>query len=376
MNAKTKRRTLRRVSLLLAAAALWFVPGCGVDETSPSPALQGAPVQGLPRPAFVNPADTQVTGLEVAASGEFDEAMGEVEIFTVVRDQDGNSLLDFAFNEFNFTVTLNPGTAPFTVDPAVTRLDRATVGDVVVALIIDSSGSMEAREPPLTGPTRMQVAQDAAKLFVEVMRPGDRTAIVDFSSDARTVQALTDDQARLNAVIDQFVPIGATNIGAAVGEGVRAVGNRPGRRAAILLTDGDDTVDTVVGGPDVWRNNPASSRYQALQLAQQAGLRIYTVGLGDGLTEQGLADLRAFADETGGKFFRAPTAASLLTAFRQTIPGELSQLPPQETFVLSFENPIGSPLGKTVDVPFRLAILYANANGTLGDKTSGTYRVP
>jgi hypothetical protein len=29
-----------------------------------------------------------------------------------------------------------------------------------------------------------------------------------------------------------------------------------------------------------------------------------------------------------------------------------------------------------VDVPFRLGILYANANGTLGDKTSGSYRVP
>lgn len=374
MKAKTTRSILRGAAPLLAAAALWFLPGCGVDESSPSPALQGEPVQGPPRPAFVNPADSQVTRLELAASGEFDEAAGEAQVFAVVRDQDGNSLLDFDFNVYNFTVTLNPGRAPLTVDPGVTSLDRTTVDDIVVALIIDSSGSMEAVTD--TGQTRMQVAKDAAKFFVDLMQPGDRTAIVDFSSDARTVQALTDDQAQINAAIDQFAATGATNIGAAVGEGVRAVGNRPGRRAAILLTDGDDTVDTVTGGPDAWRNNSGSSRFQALQLAQQAGLRVYTVGLGDGLSEQGLADLQTFAEQTGGKFFQAPTAASLATAFRQTIPGELAQLPSQETFVLRFENPIGSPPGKTVDVPFRLGISYANANGTLGDKTSGTYRVP
>lgn len=374
MNAKTTRSILRRAPFLLAAAALWCLPGCGVDESSPSPALQGEQVQGLPRPAFVNPADSQVTRVELAASGDFDEASGEAQIFAVVRDQDGNSLLDFDFNAYNFTVTLNPGSAPLTLDPAVTQLGRDTVGDIVVALVIDSSGSMEAVTE--TGQTRMQVAKDAAKLFVGLMQPGDRTAVVDFSSDARTVQALTDDQTLLNTAIDQFAATGATNIGAAVGEAVRAVGNRPGRRAAVLLTDGDDTVDTVVGGPDVWRNNSASSRFQALQLAQKAGLRIYTVGLGDGLTEQGLADLRTFADETGGNFFPAPTAASLNTAFRETIPGELAQLPPQETFVLSFQSPIGSRPGKSVDVPFRLVVLYANANGTLSDKTSGAYRVP
>lgn len=364
--------TLRRAVTVLALAVC--LGGCGADESSSSPALQVAPAEGVPRPAFVDPFDDQVTAIRVSASGDFDEVAGRATVFVVVQDQGGQSLLDFDFNAYNFVVTLNPATVPLTLDPAVTSLDRLTVGDSVVALVIDSSGSMEATTE--TGQTRMQVAKEAAKLFVSLMQPTDRTAVVDFDSQARTVQALTDDQALLNAAIDTFAASGATNIGGAVGEAVRAVGSRPGRRAAILLTDGDDTVDTVEGGPDVWLNDPSSSRNQALELVEQAGLRLYTVGLGDGLTDTGIADLQLFASRTGGRFFQAPTAASLRSAFQATIPDELRALPPQETFALSFVSPFQHQPGKALTVPFRVSVLYANANGVFADKTSGSYLVP
>jgi len=368
-----KPMTLARI-VILSAVLCALVAACGSGESSPSPAQQSTPIDEAARLAFDDPFEAGVTSLSLSASADFNSSTGETRIFAAVRDQDGGSLIDFDFNEYNFAVTMEPGTAPYTLDPAVTSLDRATVGDVVVAMVIDSSGSMSTTTE--TGQARIDVAKEAAGLFVGLMEAGDRTAVVDFDSSARTVQPLTDDQALLESAIDQFAADGATNIGAAVQEAVRAVGSYPGRRAVVLLTDGDDTVDTVTGGPEVWMQDSASTRFQGLKLAQQAELRVYTVGLGDGLSEQGLADLNTFASETGGSFFLAPTAASLLTAFQQTIPAELAQLPPQQTFVLSFESPVQHQDGKPITVPFRLAILYANANGTLGGKASGTYLVP
>ena len=164
-------------------------------------------------------------------------------------------------------------------------------------------------------------------------------------------------------------------MGLLASEAVRAVGTRPGKRAAILLTDGDDTVDSVSGGPDVWLNDSSSSRFQGLQLARDNNLVIYTVGLGQDLSETGLADLQTFATETGGTFFQAPTASALNTAFGVTIPAELDAQPPMETYLLTAPNLIPAVPGKELDVPIRISVRYENGIGELRAKFDGTYTV-
>ncbi|MHB8765241.1 MAG: vWA domain-containing protein [Deferrisomatales bacterium] len=362
------RMNRRLVSVLGVVAAL-HLGGCGGNESTPGPAQPGALVPDVGSPVS---SDDTVTRIEVTASVEYDGTTtpGTVRLFSLVKDQAANRLSGLVRQ--NFTVVVDPKTAPKTLGDEAAELTTEASDDRVVALVIDSSGSMAAS---LGTANRMQVAKDAAKLFVSLMGPRDRTAVVDFDDAARIVEQLTADATALDAAIDQFQAEGATNLGAAVSEAVRAVGTRPGKRAAILLTDGDDTIDTVTGGPEVWLNNPASTRNQGLALAKGNQLAIYTVGLGADLSETGLADLRTIAAETGGRFFQAVTSAELLTAFGTTIPAGVDAQVPLETYVLTFADPVGTRPGQTTDVPVVLWAVFTNRNGTHANKFSGTYTV-
>jgi len=144
-------------------------------------------------------------------------------------------------------------------------------------------------------------------------------------------------------------------------EAVRAVGARPGKRAAILLTDGDDTVDPVAGGPDVWLNDSASTRLQGLNLLRRSAMVVYTVGLGADLSPTGLADLQLIAQETGGEFFQALTATDLLDAFGTVIPAEIEALDPVRTYLLTFPNTVPPQLlGPAVTVAMVMNVVYEN----------------
>lgn len=368
------KRHLRtwKVLLVLGAFAVLALPGCGSDEYSPDPVQTGSSsTEKDVDLAFRNLSDTQITSLELTTSQDYDPSADEVRIFALVKDQDGDFFPDL--NQYNFTVVLQPKTAEKTVAAGDTTITTTVATNRVVALVIDSSGSMGGVTE--TGQTRMTVAKEAAKLFVALMAPGDQTAVVDFDSSARVVQALTDDQEALNVAIDEFTADGATNLGAAVTEAVRAIGTRPGKRAAILLTDGDDTVDSVTGGPDVWLNDSTSTRFQGLQLAQDNELVVYTVGLGTDLSETGLADLETFATETGGTFFQAPTAVDLNTAFGITIPAELDALDPVETYLLTVPNPVPKVPGKKIRVSLRIHVKYQNGIDLHRPKFEGSYSV-
>jgi Mg-chelatase subunit ChlD len=363
---RSKTRTV-----LLGWLAAVVLAACG-SEHAPDPLTAvGRESTAETDLAFKDPTDSLVTSIDLSTSLAYESDTNGVRIFALVRDQEGE--LVPGLNRHNFTVVLNPKTADRAVPPGDTALDMTASEERVVALVMDSSGSMTATTD--TGLTRMQVAKEAGSLFVSLMSPGDRTSVVDFDDSARVVQQLTDDQDALQTAIAGFTAEGATNIGGALTEAVRAVGTRPGKRAAILLTDGDDTVDSVQGGPDVWLTDPSSTRFQGLKLSKESKLVVYTVGLGTDLSEQGLADLRTIASETGGTFFAAPTAADLLTAFGETIPGELDALPPMETYLLTFTNPVPRLPGKLIDVPVFISVEYENASGVHRSQFDATYTI-
>ncbi len=285
-----------------------------------------------------------------------DPLLGQVQVFARVLDQGGNLLENL--NSYNFSVVLDPKGAPKSISQEAISVVPTVSPDHVVALVIDSSGSMTSL---IGGNTRMQVAKDAAKLFVSLMQGTDRTAVVDFDDNAQITQQLTAAQADLDTAIDALEAAGATNLGAAMTEAVRAVGARPGKRAAILLTDGDDTVDPVAGGPDVWLNDSTSTRLQGLNLLRRSAMVVYTVGLGADLSPTGLADLQLIAQETGGEFFQALTAADLLDAFGSIIPAQIEALDPVRTYLLTFPNAV--PLqsaGGPVTVPMFMNVVYEN----------------
>jgi len=355
-----------RTPLFLACGLL--LGACG-EEYTPSSAQPGALPPASQYLAFRDLTDTTTTTVSLTSSADYDSNLNEVQIYVRAVNQDG--VLLSTLNEHNFGVTLEPKTVDRPVDAAETDLTLAVSMARVVGLVMDSSGSMSSTTD--TGATRMEVAKEAARLFIGGMSGDDQAAVVDFDDAARTVQSLTRDKGLLTTAVDGFSADGLTNLGGALTEAVRSVGTRPGKRAVVLLTDGDDTVDTVQGGPAAWFGQAASSRNQGLQLALANQLVVFAVGLGDGLSDTGLADLNKFATETGGQFFQAATAAELTTAFSQTIPAAIDALTPTETYLLTFESAVLPTPGKVVDVPYRLSVVYENAVSTHRDKFNGTY---
>ncbi|HVG02130.1 MAG TPA: trypsin-like peptidase domain-containing protein [Nitrospira sp.] len=119
-----------------------------------------------------------------------------------------------------------------------------------VFIVFDSSGSMASSAPPV-GRTKLQEAQDAASLFVQLVREGagDRLGMVTFNSIASLPTSLGPVAAKKNELVGPapfttgdvgaITAGGATSIGAGLGIALLAFGgSSTNDRAMLLLTDG------------------------------------------------------------------------------------------------------------------------------------------
>ncbi|BCU07501.1 VWA domain-containing protein [Allochromatium tepidum] len=199
-------------------------------------------------------------------------------------------------------------------------------------LAIDVSGSMEQEDYELDGRpvSRMAVVRTVASAFVE-RRVGDRLGLILFGTRAYLQTPLTFDGATVAAMLrDSVVGLAGreTAIGDAIGLAVKRLREQPeGQRVLILLTDGDN-------------NAGALDPLEAAELAAQAGVRIYTIGVGGG--ELGVRSLfgmrlmrqaddfdpttlRRIAEITGGRAFVAGSRQEL-----EAIYAELDRLEPSE----------------------------------------------
>ncbi len=197
-------------------------------------------------------------------------------------------------------------------------------------LAVDLSGSMAAEDYQLAGQpvSRLDVVKAVAGHFIE-RRQGDRLGLILFGSRAYFQTPLTDDRITVRTLLNQAV-IGLagreTAIGDAIGLAVKHLGraSEKNHRVLVLLTDGTNTAGELT--PRI-----------AAQLAADAGLRIYTIGIGGGpVGVQSLfgtllktpsdldpATLQAIADATGGRYFQATDTPQL-----EKIYAELDRLEP------------------------------------------------
>ena len=116
-------------------------------------------------------------------------------------------------------------------------------------VVFDHSGSMASSAPPI-GRSKLAEAQDAAALFVQLVREGagDRIGLVGFSTTADVVvgpdpaavakPALVGPPPFTTGHIGNLIAGGATSIGAGVGTALLALGGTANQRAILLLTDG------------------------------------------------------------------------------------------------------------------------------------------
>ncbi len=178
---------------------------------------------------------------------------------------------------------------------------KAASGSVAVVLVIDASGSVRSVD-------KLGMRQEALRLLISRLVPGDQVGVVSFNTRARTILPLSQirspEQARRVAGSVRPLPAkGDTNIGAGLDRAGRLLqGARTGvKKVVVLLTDG--------------RNDPEAANRPTLEtvrrLARQ-GVTLYTVGLTDRVDELFLARL---AREGGGAYLAAPSADELVAVF-------------------------------------------------------------
>lgn len=194
-----------------------------------------------------------------------------------------------------------------------------------VLLAVDISGSMETKDMVVKGEQipRINVVKVVVGDFVE-RRQNDRLGLILFGTQAYLQAPLTFDRNTVQQLLKE-AQLGfageKTAIGDAIGLAIKRLRQRPvDSRVLILLTDGANTAGEV-------------SPQQAADLAQQAGIKIYTIGVGadEMLVSRGLfgsfrqrinpsadldeATLEYIANTTGGRYFRARNPKELLDIY-------------------------------------------------------------
>ena len=196
-------------------------------------------------------------------------------------------------------------------------------------LAVDVSGSMATPDMG-AAVTRLDAVQQVAGQFIDG-RHGDQVGLILFGTQPYLQAPLTPDLATVHRFLDEAV-VGIAGPETAIGDAIglalkrlRASGqNNPSGDAndandakhsvLVLLTDGES-------------NAGAMPPMEAARLAHEAGLRIYTIGVGAaarpgffgsrGNTDLDEDSLKAIAKTTGGEYFRAADASTLQSVYRR-----------------------------------------------------------
>ena len=191
-----------------------------------------------------------------------------------------------------------------------------------ILLVVDISTSMNERDFEYQGRIydRLSAVKSVVSRFVDE-RADDRIGLVLFGTRAYLQSPLTYDKQALKNIlqdVDAGMAGNSTSIGDAVGLALKNLAiseNQTQNKVIILLTDGEN-------------NDGRISVPEAIKLAAQENVKIYTIGVGSdteaflgGLfrisTGSGLdeASLKQLADATKGNYFRAKDVASLLQIY-------------------------------------------------------------
>jgi len=214
-----------------------------------------------------------------------------------------------------------------------------------IALVVDLSSSMQIDDMDQSNALRRVDAARQRALEFAQRRDHDRVAFIAFSRYAELRCPPTLDEKALAAfltAIDTVPPnseFDGTAIGVAIAKAVQLLDTSTAKsRVVVLLSDGENTVDTI----------PVD---EAVKLAADAKIRIHAIGLGHGTpTPFGFrpldfAALKLAAEKTGGKFFAAKTDADLGEVYAEIDRLERTELDdPRYRLVDGFQWPLGTGL--------------------------------
>jgi len=226
-----------------------------------------------------------------------------------------------------------------------------------IVMVLDVSSSMLAED---LEPNRLEAAKAVAADFVSGRR-NDRVGLVAFAGQAFTQAPLTFDHGVVNSLLSEL-DVGMIEDGTAVGMGLatavkRLQASRAESKVVVLLTDGRSNRGEI--GP-----------VTAAQMAQALDVRVYTIGAGSqGMARVPVRDplggtryanmevdideetLREVARLTGGQYFRATDAESLVAIY-----AEIDELERTEIEIENFTQ-----FGEEFPLPLGLGFLLLMA---------------
>jgi len=213
----------------------------------------------------------------------------EVEVVSVpvlVYDKAGHFISDLKKEDIQI---LEDG-----IPQEITYLTRGTGEDRIplsIALTLDTSGSMQPS---------MRFLKEAATYFTGKLDDSDQALVVTFNESVKSSSEFTDDTDRLDAFINGLQVWGGTAIYDGVMYSLDRLRDRPGRKALILLSDGDD-------------NASVAGKAQVTALSKALEVSIYSVGIQGFDMPRGF--LKTLAEDTGGAYFFPNKTSELIKVF-------------------------------------------------------------
>lgn len=223
-------------------------------------------------------------------AGQFTSGVSLVEVYASVTDAQGATISGLTQADFELRENGEPQ-----------QISTFAAGDfpLSVALAVDRSFSMSG--------ARLTLARSAAHAFLGELRPQDEAMILAVGSRVEVVAPLSIDRAAQRNAVDHIDAFGTTGLYDAIIQAIDEVQGAKGRRALVLLSDGNDRYSRATAN-------------DALDRARRADVMIFPVAIGTNRPPL-FAEL---ATLTGGRSLHARDGAALADTLR-TIARELRQ---------------------------------------------------
>jgi VWFA-related protein len=212
-----------------------------------------------------------------------------VELFTTVTDKTGRLVKGLTEESFEIYEDGRP--------QQISKFELVEDLPLTIGIAIDSSSSMVSSLPE---------AQQAAVDFLEsVVTPRDRVFALTFSGRPVLLVPPTDDVSAVQDSLSNLRSLGMTTLHDAIVTSLHYFRGFRGRRALIILSDGEDTASHI----------PFNT---ALEFARRSGVVVYTVGLNISKFQTSIrGKLSDLAEETGGRVFFISQAEELRQVYRE-----------------------------------------------------------
>ncbi len=212
-----------------------------------------------------------------------------VELYTTVTDRSGRLARGVTPAQFEVFEDDRP--------QKIAKFELVEDLPMTLGIVIDTSGSMFSS---------LGEAQRAAIGFLEnIITPKDRTFAMAFADRPVLLMPRTSDVGAVAERLQDLIAYGATSLHDAVVTSLYYYRGIRGRRALVLLSDGEDTASSI-------------EFKDALEYARRSGVAIYSIGLGIGKSQVGVRrKLEALSSETGGRAFYIKQAAELVETYAE-----------------------------------------------------------